>query len=515
MASERPLPSIRERDIFFAAVEKPTPAERDAYLIEACGSDQNFLESIRSLISEHENGKTLVEIETTRLGEQIKFQNETIDRFRLLEQLGEGGGGSVFRAEQLQPFRRTVAIKILNSGIKGQRIAKRFEDELETLAALDHPYIAKVYDAGLTSAGSPFFAMELVNGLKVTEYADLKQMTIPQRLELFLKICGAVQHAHSKGIIHRDIKPSNILAHEQGTEHWPKVIDFGIAKIIAGDAVDQTALTLTGQIIGTPAYMSPEQARANGKIDGRADIYSLGVLLYELMINRLPFALAGKDLYEQLHAIINEAPLPTSDIYADLNAEQQVEVASSRQSDPQTLYNFLFNNLDRVVLTCLAKDPDKRYGSIAELAAEIERIVFSEGREAGTALNTKLSRTNVAMTAPTLNKSDGLWGRLARESITKTGLIKLFLPILGVSFLASWVIFPSFKSNGTTDLFVMLSCLFVIKRRWRFLLDGKWKMYPISCAAVIVSVILLLFSYPLIFALIEVQHAMNDVRIGI
>ena len=517
MADEQPLPSLKERDIFFEAIQKTTPAARDAYLAEACGDNLQLLASIKSLLQQHEEGKTLQKIESDFLNKRASISDvaDTIDRFKLLDQLGEGGSGTVYRAEQLQPFRRIVAIKILRWGTDSRKIVRRFEEELQTLANLDHPCIAKIYDAGQTSSGRPFFAMELVDGIKITDYANQHNLSIGQRCELFLKVCGAIQHAHSKGIIHRDIKPSNILVHEQGNEYWPKVIDFGIAKAIAGEEPDQTSLTMTGQVIGTPAYMSPEQARADSKIDERADIYSLGVLLYELMVDQLPFALEGKNLYEQLHAIINEAPLSPSEIFGNLNLEQQATIAYNRKTELGTLYNFLSDKLDCVVLRCLAKEPDKRYASIAELVAEIEYVNFSEGREGGITPNTKLSQNTAGMAAPSSNSSNGLWARLGRESITKAAVTKVVLAIFSVSFLTSWVVFPSFKTNGTIDLFVLFSCLFVIVQRWRYLLDGKWKINPISCAAVIVSTILLILSYPIIHGLVGVQHGTNDMKVAV
>ena len=523
MADEHPLPSLKERDIFFEAVQKNTPAARDVYLAEACGDNLQLQESIRLLLKQHDEGKTLQKIESDLLNnrDSVSDATDTIDRYKLLDELGEGGGGTVYRAEQLQPFRRIVAIKILRWGADSRKILRRFEGELQTLANLEHPCIAKIYDAGQTSSGRPFFAMELVDGVKITDFADQNRLSIGERIELLLKVCGAIQHAHSKGIVHRDIKPSNILVHKQGHEYWPKVIDFGIAKAIAGDEPDQTALTMTGQVIGTPAYMSPEQAQASKQIDERSDIYSLGVLLYELMLGHLPFALEGKNLYEQLHTIINDVPLPPSEVYGELDGELQATLANNRQLDPSDLYDCLTQGVDRIVGGCLAKIPSQRYATVTDLAADIETFQrrFSSS---GLISRSVPKESDPQIVGPKPQPSEvrktndnDIWARLAKESITKPRLIFVVSIIFGVSLLVARVFFHSFMEYSTAYLFIFFTSLHVLVNRRKYLLEGKWKTYPISSAAVMVAFVMIIISGFWTYNMVMAQHTIDSVNADI
>src|SRR5262245_2637709 len=282
----------RVKDIFLAAIEKPDRAERDAYVQEACGLDEDLLRQVTALLSKHEQVGSFIghTAPTPPLSDTIdepsivETPGTVIGPYKLLEQIGEGGFGIVYMAEQLEPVRRKVALKILKPGMDTRQVVARFEAERQALAIMDHPNIAKVFDGAATASGRPYFVMELVRGIPITEFCDQHKLTPRQRLELFLAVCQAVQHAHQKGIIHRDIKPSNVLVTLHDTTPVVKVIDFGIAKALGQELTDKTVFTGFAQMIGTPLYMSPEQAGQSGlDIDTRSDIYSLGVLLYELL----------------------------------------------------------------------------------------------------------------------------------------------------------------------------------------------------------------------------------------
>src|SRR5260221_7634574 len=273
------------RVMFNEAAEIADPAARAAFLDLACDGDQALRERLcRLLEADSQAGNFLRDSDTTsRLATRGEKIGERIGRYRLLQNIGRGGCGVVYLAEQEEPVRRQVALKVIKLGMDTQSVVARFEAERQALAMMDHPNIAKVLDAGATDEGRPFFVMELVSGIKITEYCERQHLTVRQRLELLIPICHAVQHAHQKGIIHRDLKPSNILVTEHEGIRVPKVIDFGIAKA-TGPVEDNSGVTSVDQIIGTPAYMSPEQVKFGGRdILTRSDIYSLGVILYELL----------------------------------------------------------------------------------------------------------------------------------------------------------------------------------------------------------------------------------------
>src|SRR5438876_7112199 len=287
--------------VFTEALRLP-PEERDRYLSEACKGDGEFRLRVEALLQAYEQagdflGRPAAERppKATQVHAAAEKPGDRIGHYKLLQQIGEGGCGVVYMAEQEAPVRRRVALKTIKLGMDTRQVIARFEAERQALALMDHPNIAKVFDAGATETGRPYFVMELVRGVPITRYCDENNLPTVERLGLFMAVCQAIQHAHQKGIIHRDIKPSNILVTLHDGAPVPKVIDFGIAKATHGDLTDKTIYTQFQQFIGTPAYISPEQAEMSGRdIDTRSDMYSLGVLLYELLVGRTPFD--GKEL---------------------------------------------------------------------------------------------------------------------------------------------------------------------------------------------------------------------------
>ncbi len=305
-----------------------------------------------------------------------------IGRFRLLEKIGEGGFGVVYIAEQKTPVRRRVALKIIKLGMDTRSVVARFEAERQALAMMDHPNIAKVFDAGATDTGRPYFVMELVRGIPITEYCDQNNLPPIQRLGLFIDVCHAIQHAHQKGVIHRDIKPSNILVTLHDGVPVPKVIDFGIAKATQGDLTDKTVYTQLQQFIGTPAYMSPEQAEMSGlDVDTRSDIYSLGVLLYELLTGTTPFdakELAKAGIDEMRRRIRETEPMRPSNRLSGMTGADSTSTAKSRGMEVRRLVMLLRGDLDWVVMKCLEKDRTRRYETANGLAQDIERHLNNE-----------------------------------------------------------------------------------------------------------------------------------------
>jgi eukaryotic-like serine/threonine-protein kinase len=306
---------------------------------------------------------------------------EVIGDYRLVQRLGEGGMGEVYEAEQEHPVRRRVALKLIKSGMDTRDVVSRFESERQVLALLNHPNIAQVYEAGSTADGRPYFVMEHVRGVAIREYCDQNRLPLEERLRLFRQVCEGVQHAHQKGIIHRDLKSSNILITVQDGEPWPKIIDFGVAKATGGTVTNRTVATALGQFVGTLEYMSPEQAGITPlDVDTRSDIYSLGVLLYELLVGVRPFEASSQGdtgVLELVERIRNEEPVRPSVRLAHLGTRVS-EIASQRRTDPTSLRRALDGDLDWIVLRALEKDRTRRYGSPAELAAEIERHLVHE-----------------------------------------------------------------------------------------------------------------------------------------
>src|SRR4051812_17235119 len=320
-----------------------------------------------------------------RPGLTAEKAGDRIGRYKLLQQIGEGGCGVVYMAEQEEPVRRRVALKVIKLGMDTKSVVARFEAERQALALMDHPNIAKVLDAGASDTGRLYFVMELVRGIKITDYCDQNNLSTNERLELFMQVCQAIQHAHQKGIIHRDIKPSNILVTitEPGAIGCPKVIDFGIAKATTGQRLtDKTVFTAFEQFIGTPAYMSPEQAMMTSlDIDTRTDIYALGVLLYELLTGQTPFDakdLLGAGLDAMRRIICEREPVLPSTRLSTLIAADLTIVAGHRHAEPGRLGTLLRGDLDWIVMKALEKDRARRYETANGLARDVQRYLVSE-----------------------------------------------------------------------------------------------------------------------------------------
>jgi WD40 repeat protein/serine/threonine protein kinase len=382
-------PKRSEETLFEALSQLPAP-ERTVALEEACGQDAALRERLETLLAAHDrasafmaepvaptvpgNGGLRIPV-PERLGDQI-------GPYKLIQQIGEGGCGVVYMAQQDKPVRRLVALKVIKLGMDTRQVVARFEAERQALALMDHPNIAKVLDAGATVTGRPFFVMELVRGIKITDYCDQNQLATAQRLELFIQVCRGVQHAHQKGVIHRDLKPSNILVTLNDGAPVPKVIDFGIAKATQGRLTDMTLVTAFEQFIGTPAYVSPEQAlMTSPDIDTRSDIYSLGVLLYELLTGKTPFdtkQLLDGGLDELRRTIREREPLRPSTGLHLMEEMDLTTVAQARQVEPARLTSLLRGDLDWIVMKCLEKDRARRYETANGLARDIERHLNNE-----------------------------------------------------------------------------------------------------------------------------------------
>ncbi len=376
--------------VFFAALDKGSPAERAAYLDEACGGDDALRRKIERMLAAHAEAGSFLETPTGEFDRTMELPlaeapGTIIGRYKLLEEIAEGGMGVVYLAEQQAPFRRKVALKIIRPGMDTREVIARFEAERQALAIMDHPNIAKVFDAGETESGRPYFVMELVDGLPLTDYCDQNELTIRQRLELFVQVCQTVHHAHQKGIIHRDIKPSNVMVALYDGLPVPKIIDFGVAKAIGGQHPDQTLLTHCGQMIGTPLYMSPEQAEmGGGDVDIRSDVYSLGVMLYELLTGSMPFdkERLREARYDEIRRIIREDEPPHPSTRVDTLGSMATTVSGHRKTDPASLSRLLSGDLNWIVMKALEKDPARRYATAADFAQDIQRYLAEEAVEA-------------------------------------------------------------------------------------------------------------------------------------
>ncbi|MBE0544939.1 MAG: tetratricopeptide repeat protein [Verrucomicrobia bacterium] len=373
-------------ELLHEAKSRPAGAEREQFLAEACRDDAALKEQIVSLLEADADEGRSDFLKSSPVNRQAILLTEKpgdrIGRYKLLEQIGEGGCGVVYMAEQEAPVRRRVALKVIKLGMDTKQVIARFEAERQALAMMDHPNIAKVLDGGATETGRPFFVMELVRGIKITDYCDQNNLPTAERLELFMQVCQAIQHAHQKGIIHRDIKPSNILVTHHDDVAVPKVIDFGIAKATVGQLTDKTVFTAFAQFIGTPAYMSPEQAQMSGlDIDTRADIYSLGVLLYELLTGHTPFdakELLAAGMDEMRRKIREDEPAKPSTCLSTMRVMDLTTVAKRRQAEPPKLIHLIRGDLDWLVMKCLEKDRTRRYETANGLAMDIQRHLDNE-----------------------------------------------------------------------------------------------------------------------------------------
>jgi len=386
-------PHPREQAVFVEALQCATSEARAAYLEGVCGRDTALRRRVEALLRAAEGAGDFLEQPPTGLAAcdrstmvvtvPCETLGDRIGRYKLLQQIGEGGCGVVYMAEQEEPVRRRVALKVIKVGMDTKSVIARFEAERQALALMDHPNIAKVLDAGATATGRPYFVMELVRGIKLTDYCDENTMPTEERLKLFVQVCQAIQHAHQKGIIHRDIKPSNILVADHDGVPVPKVIDFGIAKATTDQRLtDKTLFTAFEQFIGTPAYMSPEQAKLSGlDIDTRSDIYSLGVLLYELLTGKTPFdsgQLFQAGLDEMRRIIREQEPVRPSTRLSTMLDADLTTVAKRRHSDPARLTSLIGGDLDWIVMRCLEKDRTRRYETANGLAADLERHLTNE-----------------------------------------------------------------------------------------------------------------------------------------
>ncbi len=381
----------RVESLFGQAIELPA-AERPDFLQRHCADDDAILEKVEGMLREDDSqghslespalGATFCVSDLDAIETALMQELARVSHIHVLEKLGEGGFGAVYKARQLHPVRRLVALKVIKLGMDTQQVVARFAAERQALAMMDHPAIAKVYEAGATPSGRPYFAMELVEGVAITRYCDEHRMTIPARLELFVRVCHAVQHAHQKGIIHRDLKPSNVLVGEQDGQATPKVIDFGIARAV-GDAVHSGGVvTIQGQPLGTPTYMSPEQAAGEPDIDTRTDVYSLGVLLYELLTGEPTLK-----PHTTQQATPAEVVLRVRELQAERPSQRAEEIArrnpgaanaAQRGTAPAALTRTLRGDLDWIVMAAIEHDRARRYETVAAFAEDIGRHLADE-----------------------------------------------------------------------------------------------------------------------------------------
>jgi tetratricopeptide (TPR) repeat protein len=385
----------RIKDLFVAALEQPDPAARRAFLDRECTDDAELRQRLDVLLLAHDKPVSALNRPLAEIAPEVPDSAATVEvplatesagiviagRYKLIEEIGEGGMGTVWMAQQTEPVQRLVALKVIKPGMDSKQVLARFEAERQALALMDHPNIARVLDAGTTATGRPYFVMELVKGVPITRYCDEHRLTPKQRLELFVPVCQAIQHAHHKGIIHRDIKPSNVLVCLYDGRPVPKIIDFGIAKATGQQLTEKTVVTGFGNVIGTLEYMSPEQAELNQlDIDTRSDIYSLGVLLYELLTGTTPLEkkrLKEVALLEVLRMIRQEEP-PRPSTRLSESTESLPSVSAQRQMEPARLMKLMRGELDWIVMKALEKDRNRRYESASAFATDVGRYLADE-----------------------------------------------------------------------------------------------------------------------------------------
>jgi serine/threonine protein kinase/tetratricopeptide (TPR) repeat protein len=372
--------------IFNEALDLDSPTDRAAYLDRACAGDPALRARVEELLAVHSRAGSFLESPVVPTIDPVprgpdECPGGLIGPYKLLEKIGEGGMGEVWMAEQRAPMQRKVALKIIKAGMDTRQVVARFEAERQALALMDHPNIAKILDAGATDSGRPYFVMELVKGTPITTYCDQRRLTLRERLELFVPICQAIQHAHQKGIIHRDLKPSNVLIAPYDGRPVPKVIDFGVAKAIGRRLTERTLYTGFGAVIGTLEYMSPEQAELNNQdIDTRSDIYALGVLLYELLTGTTPLSherVTQAAFTEMLRVIREEEPPKPSTRLSD-SKETLPAIAEQRHTEPARLPKLVQGELDWIVMKALEKDRNRRYETASSLARDIESYLHDE-----------------------------------------------------------------------------------------------------------------------------------------
>jgi tetratricopeptide (TPR) repeat protein len=418
--------NLDQQAIFEVARKIDSPEARQAYLEQICGDDLSLQQRIQALLRAYEENASFLESPPSEFGITPTFDQPiterpgtVIGRYKLLEQIGEGGFGVVFMAEQEEPVRRKVALKIIKPGMDTKEVIARFEAERQALAIMDHPNIAKVLDAGATESGRPYFVMELVRGIPITTFCDQNGLTTRERLELFASVCQAVQHAHQKGIIHRDIKPTNVLVTMHDDKPVPKVIDFGVAKATNQRLTDRTLFTKFAQMIGTPLYMSPEQAQMSGlDVDTRSDIYSLGVLLYELLTGTTPFdqKRIREAAYDELLRIIREEEPPRPSLRISTLGDTLPSVAAHRKVEPKRLSALVRGELDWIVMKALEKDRTRRYETANGFAADVQRYLEDEPVQA---------------CPPSAAYRCKKFARRNKTALSLAGLILFFLVLLG------------------------------------------------------------------------------------
>jgi non-specific serine/threonine protein kinase/serine/threonine-protein kinase len=383
------------RDVLEEAQELD-PAQRSAFLDRACLSDQSLRQGVEVLLVSSDDARSsflqspaapdglIANLAGILSGGALQAGQIFAERFQFVHKLGEGGMGQVWLAEQTSPVRRQVALKLIKAGMHDEAVVQRFQSERQSLAIMDHPAIAKVFDAGATPQGQPYFVMEYVPGVPITEYCDQKKLKISDRLELFIQVCEGVQHAHQKAIIHRDLKPANILVVEVDGKPVPRIIDFGLAKATTSQVGGESIFTQLGHFVGTPGYMSPEQADPNVQdIDTRTDVYSLGAVLYVLLAGIQPFETRqGKQPLDELLRKLREEepPRPSTKVGAD--RDTSTATAEARGIEPQQLVSLLRGDLDWITMKALEKDRTRRYGAPSELATDIQRYLNHEPVEA-------------------------------------------------------------------------------------------------------------------------------------
>jgi serine/threonine protein kinase/tetratricopeptide (TPR) repeat protein len=373
--------------IFSEAVEIPSAEARAAYLDRACTADADLRRQVESLLDAHDRAGPFLASPTVSFpSDPPEPVGSTVGPYKLMEPIGEGGMGVVYVAEQTQPVRRKVALKIIKPGMDTKQVVARFEAERQALAMMDHPNIAKVHDGGATESGRPYFVMELVRGIPITEYCDREQLSIKERLELFVQVCRAVQHAHQKGIIHRDLKPSNVLVTVIDGAAVPKIIDFGVAKATGGSLTERTVYTAFHQLVGTPLYMSPEQADLSGMdMDTRSDIYSLGVLLYELLTGTTPFdaETLRTAAFDEVRRILREQEPPKPSTRLSSLGATRATVSANRKADARHLDRTVRGELDWIVMKALEKDRRRRYETSNDFASDVMRYLADQPVQAG------------------------------------------------------------------------------------------------------------------------------------